>query len=92
MHSQFSGDPPFVQDRAARWRFYEKVLIDYFRRHCGPLRDVCGRPSLVAEFHDDDTGELLAVRHVVDVEALARELSYAERETLNRIRDRVWHE
>jgi hypothetical protein len=60
------------------WRAIECDLVDFFRRRGDPLRDVCGRPFLATETFDEDTGQLLSVRHVVDLEELARAL--AERE------------
>ena len=57
------------------WRPFEKTLIEYCRRQGSPLRDVCGRTFLVAEFYDDSSGELLTTHYVLDLEFLARALS-----------------
>jgi hypothetical protein len=87
--------PNYNRDAQAgqgRWRLFEQDLLDHFGRNNGLLRNICSRSYVVAEFHDDTTGELLATHTVVDIEALARDLAHAERETLNEIRDRVWHE
>jgi hypothetical protein len=61
------------------WRPFEKFIVDFFRRRGSPLRDVGGRPVLVAEFHDEETGERLAVRRVADLEELATELAFSLR-------------
>lgn len=61
----------------APWRKYETALIDYFRLRGARFRHDLGtgRTFLLAEIFDDDTGQLVEARPVVDFESLARALA-----------------
>jgi hypothetical protein len=59
------------------WRTVEIAAVDAFRRQGCQLRYRNGVTHLIVEFHDDDTGELLRQRHILDVEKFARDLAGA---------------
>jgi hypothetical protein len=59
------------------WRTLEVAAVDAFRRQGCPLHYYAGVTYVIAEFHDDSTGELLRQRRILDVEKFARDLAGA---------------
>jgi hypothetical protein len=60
-----------------RWRTYEVAIVDALHRQNCQLQYRDGGTFVIVEFHDDDTGELLRQRRVLDVEKFARDLAGA---------------
>jgi hypothetical protein len=61
------------------WMRTEARLIDAFRQTGATLRESGGVHYLVAEFFDEDTGQLLGTRYVLNIENLARTLDAQEK-------------
>jgi len=59
------------------WRPVEIAAIDALRRQACPLDYQHGVTSILFEFRDDATGELLVRQRVVDIERFARDLAEA---------------
>jgi hypothetical protein len=59
------------------WRMVEVAAVDAARRQGCRLRYEHGVTYVITEFFDGDSGELLATRRVLDVEAFARDVAAA---------------
>jgi len=59
------------------WRTVEIAVVDALRRQGCRLHYHAGITHVVAEFYDDDTGELLRQQRILDVEKFARDLAGA---------------
>jgi hypothetical protein len=60
---------------AAEWRALEIAIIDILRRRGCRFDYRDGVTYLIAEFFDDDTGELLHRQRIICLEQLARDLA-----------------
>jgi len=76
---------PYSQDwRAAEgnsvsvgWRVLEIAAVDALRRQGCRLRYENGVTHLIAEFYDENSGQLLRRQHVLNIEEFARGLADA---------------
>jgi hypothetical protein len=57
------------------WRYLEQKLLDCLRRMGIPLRDDQGVPFVIDQYYDDDTGELLRLHYVCNIQELAQLLT-----------------
>ena len=64
----------FTPSRNFNWRTVEIAAVDAFRRQGCRLHYYAGVTYVMAEFYDDDTGQLLHQRRVLSVEDFARDL------------------
>jgi hypothetical protein len=62
---------------AVDWRPLEAAIVDAMRQQGCPLHNRNGTTFVLAEFHDEETGELLQRQQIVDLERLARDLAGA---------------
>lgn len=63
----------------ANWRALERAIADALRRQGCRLQHRHGGAFVLAEFRDEESGELRLRTRVVDIERLARDLAEALR-------------
>jgi hypothetical protein len=70
---------PIYQSAPARqigWRAIESAAIDTLRRSGATLRDSGGITWLVDEILDEDSGQLVQTRYLINLEKFARTLAH----------------